>query len=434
MHQIDLSLTRELTKVEGSATLDVVIKDSKVEKCQFAITEYKRFYTQAMRGKPYKTVPQLLARICGTCSNAHLMCSIEACEHALGILPSRQTQLLKKLTMYGLNIRDHALHLYLFALPDMYGKDSFLSFDENDPEQHEILHDAFAIKGAGNYLSIIIAGRSVHALHPTIGGWLHFPKDEEIKEAITKLKDVRPAVLRTIERFAKSDFHFDRQTHFMALVANPFSYLEGRIISDTGLDIAESDFKNHLEHVVIPYSEASGYTFEGSSYMVGALARINLAKDSLHTNTKKDAAQVLTRFPSTNIFDNNLAQAIEILHCVDHTIEILENEKFTAEEIVKPQQTSGIGVGVIEAPRGTLYHRVEINDQGNIVEGEIVVPTGQNQINIEQDMKRLIEELLPQQPDKEKLQLELEKLIRAYDPCMSCASHFLTLNIEAKKS
>ncbi|KKS73753.1 MAG: Nickel-dependent hydrogenase [Parcubacteria group bacterium GW2011_GWA2_42_80] len=127
MHQIDLSLTKEITKVEGAATLDVVVKAGKVEKCRFAVTEYKRFYTQAMRGKPYKTVPQLLARICGTCSNAHLMCSIEACEHALGITPSRQTQILKKLTMYGLNIRDHALHLYLFSLPDMYGKDSFLS-------------------------------------------------------------------------------------------------------------------------------------------------------------------------------------------------------------------------------------------------------------------------------------------------------------------
>ncbi|HAO81306.1 TPA: hypothetical protein DCQ82_01095 [Candidatus Veblenbacteria bacterium] len=429
MHQIDLSLTKEITKVEGAATLDVVVKAGKVEKCRFAVTEYKRFYTQAMRGKPYKTVPQLLARICGTCSNAHLMCSIEACEHALGITPSRQTQILKKLTMYGLNIRDHALHLYLFSLPDMYGKDSFLSFDENDPEQHEILHDAFAIKGAGNFLSIIIAGRSVHALHPTIGGWLHFPKDEEIKEAIAKLKEVRFAVLRTIERFAKCDWHFDRKTHFMALTANPFSFLEGTIISDTGLKISEADFKDHLEHVVIPYSEASGYTFDGQSYMVGALARINLAKDSLHDNTKKDAAAALTRFPSTNIFDNNLAQAIELLHCVDHSIELLETEKFMAEEIVKPTRVSGIGVGVIEAPRGTLYHKVEINEQGNIVEGEIVVPTGQNQINIEQDMARLVEELLPQNPPQETIQLELEKLIRAYDPCMSCASHFLKLNI-----
>jgi len=432
MHQLDLTLTKELTKVEGAATLDVVVKGGQVEKCRFAVTEYKRFYTQVMRGKPYRTLPQLLARICGTCSNAHLMCSIEACEHALDITPSPQTQILKKLTMYGLNIRDHALHLYLFALPDQYGKDSFLSFDENDPEQHAILHDAFAIKAAGNFLAIIIAGRSVHALHPTIGGFLHVPTPAEVTEAITKLKEVRPAVLRTIDLFLRSPFKFDRKTHFMALTANPFSYLEGTIVSDTGLKIPEADFKKHLEHVVIPYSEASGYTFEGQSYMVGALARLNLAKDSLHADTKKDAAKALSHFPSTNIFDNNLAQAIEILHCVDHSIEILQREKFTLEPVVKPTRTSGTGVGVIEAPRGTLYHQVTIDAQGNAIEGEIVVPTGQNQINIEQDMARLVEELLPQNPSEEKIQLELEKLIRAYDPCMSCASHFLKLNIETK--
>ncbi len=360
------------------------------------------------------------------------MCSIEACEKALGIVASPQTQILKKLTMYGLNIRDHALHLYLFSLPDMYGKDSFLSFDEKDPEQHEILHDAFAIKAAGNYLSIIIAGRSVHALHPTIGGFMHVPTKDEVSEAIKKLTDVRAAALRTIDRFMKCPFKFDRQTHFMALVANPFSYLEGTIISDTGLKINEQDFKQHLQHVVIPYSEASGYTFDGSSYMVGALARLNLAKDSLHANTKRDAATALARFPSTNIFDNNLAQAIEILHCVDHSIELLEQTKFTKEEPAKSTKVSGVGVGVIEAPRGTLYHQVEIDDQGNIKNGEIVVPTGQNQINIEQDMARLIQELLPQNPSADKLQLELEKLIRAYDPCMSCASHFLTLKMSAK--
>ncbi|MFA4936828.1 MAG: nickel-dependent hydrogenase large subunit [Patescibacteria group bacterium] len=431
MHQVDLTLNKELTKVEGSAVLDIKITKGKIEHCRFGITEYKRFYTQAMRGKPYKTLPALLARICGTCSNAHLLCSIEACEHALGIKPSQQTQLMKKLTMYGLNIRDHALHLYLFVMPDMYGKDSFLSLDENDPEQHQILHDAFEIKAAGNYLSIIIAGRSVHAVNPAIGGWLKIPTAEEIKQAIKKLTAARSAVLRTVERFANCKFSFDRQTHFMALVANPFSYLEGKIISDKGDSIEEADFHNHLQHKVIPYSQASGYTFSGETYMVGALARINLAKDSLHTKTKASLTEVLKRFPSTNIFDNNLAQAIEILHCLDHSVEILENYSFNQEQPVPPTQIEGVGIGVIEAPRGTLYHKVIIDKQGVVTEGEIVVPTGQNQINIEQDMARLVEELLPTNPSADELQQELEKLIRAYDPCMSCASHFLKLNIDA---
>jgi coenzyme F420-reducing hydrogenase alpha subunit len=434
MHQIDLSLTKEITKVEGAATLDVLIKNNKVERCTFGITEFKRFYTQAMRGKSYRSLPSLLARICGTCSNAHLLCSIEACEHALGITPSKQSQIMKHLTMYGLNIRDHALHLYLFALPDMYGKDSFLSFDENDPEQHQILHDAFEIKAAGNYLSIIIAGRSVHAVNPTIGGFFKVPTKEEVAEAIAKLQHARPAVLRTIERFKNCTYTFDRKTKFMALVANPFSFLEGHIVSDKGDWIDEKDFREHLEHVVIPYSHASGYEFKGNSYMVGSLARMNLSKDTLHPKTKKSIPEVLAMFPSTNIFHNNLAQAVELLHCLDESIELLEKTSFVKEAPMQPTKKSGGGIGVIEAPRGTLYHKVIIGEDGNVIEGEIVVPTGQNQINIEQDMKRRLEEMLPQNPDKETIQLELEKIIRAYDPCMSCASHFLTLRIDQAPS
>lgn len=430
MHQVDLSLTKEITKVEGAATLDVKISNGKIEKCQFGITEFKRFYTQAIRGKPYVTLPALLARICGTCSNAHLICSIEACEHALGITPTAQSKTMKTLTMYGLNIRDHALHLYLFSLPDMYGKDSFLSFDEHDPEQHQILHDAFDIKAAGNFLSIIIAGRSVHAVNPTIGGFLKVPTADEVAQAIDKLEQVRPAVLRTIERFQNSTFTFDRKTKFMALVANPFNFLEGHIISDTGDYISEEEYRDHLEHVVIPYSHASGYQYKGASYMVGALARISLAKDTLNHRTQESAADALKLFPSTNIFHNNLAQAIEILHCVDGSLDLLKTTSFTKEKPVPPAQKSGTGIGVIEAPRGTLYHKVVIGEDGKVIEGEIVVPTGQNQINIEQDMARRIEELLPDHPDEDTLQLELEKLIRAYDPCMSCASHFLTLKVD----
>lgn len=430
MHLVNFTLNKEITKVEGSATLDVKIRNGKIERCQFGITEYKRFYTQAMRGKQYQTIPTLLARICGTCSNAHLMCSIEACEKAMGIQPSSQSMLMKKLTMYGLNIRDHALHLYLFVMPDMFGKDSFLEFDENNPKENQILHDAFAIKAAGNYLSIIIAGRSVHAMYPVVGGYVKVPTQDDINNAIKKLQEVRPAAVRTIERFANVPFSFDRQTSFMALVANPFSYLEGKIISDTGDLIEEKDYHNHLEHVVIPYSHASGYKFKDKSFMVGALARINLAKDSLHEKTRANAAEYLKRFPSTNIFDNNLAQAIEILHCIDHGIEILQNNKFKKESIVQPTSQEGIGVGVIEAPRGTLYHKYEIDKQGIVTSGDIIVPTGQNQINIEQDLARLIEELIPQEPTQDELQLELEKLIRAYDPCMSCASHFLKVRIE----
>lgn len=428
MHTLDITI-ENLTKVEGSASLELKVSNGKVEEVHFKTTEYKRFFTQAMQGKPIAAVPQLLARICGTCSNAHILCAVEACEHALGIQPSEQTMLLRYLTIYGLMIRDHALHLYLFVMPDIYGKDNFLDFDENKPEEHQFLHDAFSIKAAGNFLATLVAGRSVHAIHPTIGGFLHFPEKEGVQEAIKKLEAVRPAVLRLIKIFEELPWRFDRKTNYMALVPERFGFLNGQIKSSNGEVIAEENFRSHLEHIVLPYSQASAYKHEQESYMVGALARINLAKDLLYPHTQESAKTALALFPSTNIFHNNLAQAIEILHSVDDAIEILSGREFTPEPVITKPPQETVGVGVIEAPRGTLYHKVELGSDGIVKGGEVIVPTGQNQINIEEDIARLVEELLPTK-SKEEITFEIEKLIRAYDPCLSCAAHFLKIKWE----
>lgn len=433
MHTIDLTM-ESITKVEGAASLDLRVREGKVEYAHFGITEYKRFYTESMKGKPIIALPQLLARICGTCSNAHLLCSIESCEAALGITPTPQTMLLRELTMHGLMIRDHALHLYLFSMPDIYGKDAFLDFDENDPEQHQQLHDGFEIKSAGNYLATLISGRSVHAVNPTIGGFTKFPDQAGIDESIRKLQAARPAVLRLIATFEKQPFHFDRQTDFMAIIPENYGYLNGPIRTSRGEEIPESGYRDLLEHVVLPYSQASAYKYKGHSYMVGALARMNLAQDRLHPNTIASAASALKQFPSTDIFNNNLAQAIETLHSLDRSIEILKTTAFKPEPIIKVPYKAGTGVGVIEAPRGTLYHKVTIDDQGIVRSGEIVVPTGQNQINIEEDIYTIVNSLLPDQSlTREKIEFEIEKLIRAYDPCMSCGSHFLKVSWDKAK-
>lgn len=423
MHTFDLNLDH-ITKVEGSAGLEVRVKDNKVEHVHFKITEYKRFFTEAMKGKPITALPQLLARICGTCSNAHLMASIEACERALGIKPTEQTMLLRILTMYGLMIRDHALHLYLFSMPDLFGKDAFLDFDENDPEQHQLLHDAFEVKAAGNFLSTLVAGRSVHAVHPTIGGFLRFPEKAGIEEAIQKLESIRPAVLRLVDVFKKAPFHFDRETNYVALLPDRYGFLQGCIMTSKGECIPEEKFAEHFERVVLPYSQASAYKHEGEAYMVGSLARMNLAKDKLHPKTKEALGATLNLFPSTDIYYNNIAQGVEILHSIDDAIEILRSRQFNPEPVIKVPYREAVGVGVIEAPRGTLYHKVHVGADGVVKDGEIVVPTGQNQINIEKDIHQLVQELVPETP-KETIAFEIEKLIRAYDPCMSCAAHFL---------
>lgn len=431
MHQVadfDRLTINEITKVEGAAGVDVILKNGKVQDVKFGIKEFKRFYTTAMIDKPIVAIPQLLARICGTCSTAHLTAAIEAVEKSQGIVPSEQTRLLRKLTYHGLIIRDHALHLYLFSLPDIVGKDSLLGFDDNDPLEHQLLHDAFAIKAAGNHLGIMVAGRSVHAPYPVPGGFSHIPDNKEVPKLIKELQDVREAVLRGVEVFANSDFSLVRKTDYAALRTGGFDYLEGDLYDMNSLICKEKDYRDHLEHVVIPYSQASGYTFDGNVYRVGALARMNINRSGLHPNTLRDCREALKRFPSDDIFDTNVAQAIAILHSVDESIDILTNTTFHEEKPPHIVPKAGEGVGLVEAPRGALYHSVVVNDKGIITEGEVIVPTGQNQIAIEQDLGYFVENNL--HLSKETLSLELEKIVRAYDPCMSCASHFLTLNIE----
>ncbi len=428
MHNVDISLD-SIAKVEGHASLDLRIRDGKVDYVHYEIQEAKRFYTRAIEGKPLTAIPTLLSRICGTCSNAHLLCAIEACEAAIGLKPTEQTMLLRHLTQYGLNIRDHALHLYLFAMPDLYGKDNFLAFDENNEEEHQHLHDAFAIKAAGNYLAKIIAGRSVHGIYPAVGGFTHYPTNEETEEAIKKLEEVRPAVLRLIDTFKNCEFALDRNTNYMALVPEGnFWYQDGDIVTSKGERYNEKRIRELLEHVVLPYSTASAYTHKGETYMVGALARLNVAKDTLHDKTKETLGDTLDMFPSTNIFHNNLAQAIEILHSVDHAIELLQTNEIVEEERVKPEMKDGEGIGVVEAPRGTLYHKIHVGEDGIVKSGEVIVPTGQNQVNIEQDIIVLVERLLAEGVDQPQMEYEMEKLVRAYDPCMSCATHFLKVN------
>jgi coenzyme F420-reducing hydrogenase alpha subunit len=424
MHSFDITL-ENLTKMEGHANLDVKVRDGKVEDVELQITESQRFYEQAVRGQPIATAPQLMSRICGTCSIAHLTCCIEAIENAVGIQPTEQALIMKKLSMYGLMIRDHGLHLYFFSLPDLIGKDSILDFSEHDEKEHKLLHDSFDVKRAGNTLSTLVAGKAVHAPYPTVGGFLHMPDEEGIAKTIKELKYARPLVLGLADLFYQCNEKFERDTDFVALTTKDFSFVEGEVKSSRGICIREKDYLEHLIRIVIPYSQAPGFEFEGEEFMVGALARMNLNKGNLHPETKRSAAKYLKVFPSTNIFHNNLAQAIEVIHSIDHSIEMLENTKFRKEEIQKVNiKEESVGVGVIEAPRGTLYYKLAIGKAGKIKKANVIVPTAQNQINIEKDIAKLVQDSLDKLP-KEKIEFEIEKLIRAYDPCMSCASHFL---------
>lgn len=409
-----------VSKIEGHAGLEVTVRGGKVTDVQLKISESKRFYTQGIRGKPYHSLPQMVEHICGTCSIAHLTAATEAVENAIGAQPSEQTLRLRKLSLWGLNLRDHAMHLYLFCLPDLAGVDSVLELPES---RHQLLHDAFDVKAAGNLLCTHIIGATIHPNRAQVGRFSQIPDAAKTKEVIASLMAARPKVLALIDLFASADWKFERNTRFVSVTSPDFSYLGEQLCDSKGECIPRKNYFDHLQRIVIPYSQATGFKFDGKNYTVGALARLNLGKPHLHPDTRRDAAAALTRFPSKNIFDQNVAQAVEMLNAIDNATDALESTEFNKEDTPLPPAKEGTGIGVIEAPRGTLYYMLKVGADGKLVEGTLVIPTAQNQINIQDDIRLLVEQNLDK--DRHDLEHEIEKLIRAYDPCMSCATHFL---------
>lgn len=421
MHSDEINL-RDISKIEGHTHLEIKLRDEKVVSCKLKIDENKRFFTQAIVGLNYANVPTTMSRICGTCSSAHVLCSIEAIEKAFNLKVSEQTTRLRKLIINSSHLRDHAMHIYFFVLPDIFKKDSILDFSK---DEHSWIYDGLSVKDAGNYLSTIIGGRAVHPPNVVVGGFTEFPNKEEVKTAKEKLRKVREKIIRLLDLLCEKRVVFDRKTNFVALTDNDYNFLKGKLKDSTGKVIEEEDFGNYLQRFVLPYSKATAFEFRNNEYLVGALARVNLNKESLNPLTKKSARKYLRLFPSNNVFDNNIAQTIEMLHIIDSSLEMLKKEIKT-EELAEAKPGKSTGVGVIEAPRGTLYYRLDFDEAGNVVFADLCIPTQQNIFHIEENIARYTESILNK--PREEIKTEIEKMIRAYDPCMSCAAHFLKID------
>jgi coenzyme F420-reducing hydrogenase alpha subunit len=273
----------------------------------------------------------------------------------------------------------------------------------------------------------------VHAPYPQVGGFSKVPTNEEARKMAQQLSHAREHALEFADMFRDVMPLFERKTHFIALKNPNYEFIGGELCSTEGYCIPHGNFLEHLDRVVVPYSQATGFEFEGKEYMVGALARMNLNKDALHRNTKRDLSSMLPYFPSNNIYMNNLAQAIETVHCIDHAIEKLQTTDFKPEQYKTPPVKAGTGIGVIEAPRGTLYYSLKTDEKGNTEYINLVIPTAQNMVNIEKDMAKIVQDNLDVGRDKERISMEVERLVRAYDPCISCATHFLKLKIKEAK-
>lgn len=421
MHKNEHFSLHDITKIEGHANLEVELKAGIVERCEFRVTENHRFFESLVLGKNFEEIPLIVSRICGFCCFSHLNTAVKACEQALGVEVSEQAKLLRQVLMNMEHLKSHVLHLYMLVLPDYLGKESVLQFNE---KQHQYIHDALEIKKAATDVLMLIGARPYHAVTVRIGGFSGFPSKSELEKARKLLARARRKIFEAIELFAHfKNPVFERETRYAALSGSGYELMDGDIKISDGTVIPEENFLGHFEEKVVPYSTSKEFLFKGSEYMVGSLARINLNQKKLCPDAKKAIKDFKLKFPNFSPFFNNIAQAIEMLQCIDSTLEILGKIKIRKEPLPKIKPSSGKGLGVTEAPRGLLFHSYAIDATGLVKKAEIVVPTSQNNRNTEKDLIDFIPRLLDL--PKEKAELEIEKLIRAYDPCISCSTHFL---------
>ncbi len=424
MHTLDIDM-KNITKIEGHANLSLKVRNGAVEAVRFSPYENNRFFEKIIVGRHYSEAPGMVARICGFCSAAHLLTAIEACENALGIEVSDQTAKLRELLAIGGAIVSHSLHLYFLALPDYLKVSSALELSES---KHGLLHQALRIKKAGTTLQERIGGRALHMLSPCIGGFAKLPSKEDLLAAEKALEAARKDVLEAIGLFAslKPQLNYGRSCDYLAVAGKKYSLLYGNVFESSGVTIPAERYKRYLHEISVPYSTSKQVEFQGRSFMVGALARMNLNSSEMQRSVKKQVKKHGLEFPSQSPYDNNLAQAIELLQFVDSSLEIINGIKIRSEKPRQPaKHTTGMrtGVAISEAPRGTLFHEYALNSSGRIANAHIIVPTSQNSRRIEDDLRGFVPKILHK--PKREIVLDIEKLIRAYDPCISCATHFL---------
>jgi coenzyme F420-reducing hydrogenase alpha subunit len=382
-----------------------------------------------LKGRKCYEAPEITARICGICSCIHTVCSIQAVEHALGIKPTEQTKMLRNLLVLGERIRSHAAHLYFLALPDYLGYESALAMSSKYKNE---VSRALKLTKLGNEVLSVVGGRDMHPVSVQVGGMLKLPEQEQIDILRRKLQDIQVDAIATAKLFIKIKVpKFEKETEYFSLYDGSHDpTLYGDLVSQSN-KFKKEEYAKYIEEYHEPYSSANFVVKKDKRYMVGSLARLNNNYRFLSKNAKKLVHDAKIKFPIKNPFMNNLSQAIEMVHSVDRAIEICRKLKIEEEEPVELKFSKSHGIGIVEAPRGILIHDYEINEKGCITKANLITPTCQNLLNIQEDIRDYLPSLL-KLPEK-KIVLEIEKLIRSYDPCFSCSSHFLRVKWEKKR-
>jgi coenzyme F420-reducing hydrogenase alpha subunit len=418
-----------LARVEGEGALTVTIRDGKVRNAQLRLFEPPRFFEAFLRGRAYTEAPDVTARICGICPVAYQMSAVHAMEDALGITIDGPIRDLRRLLYCGEWIESHGLHIYMLHAPDFLGYEGAIEMAKDHPE---LVQRGLAMKKAGNELMTVLGGREIHPINVRVGGFYKTPRKSDLLPLRDPLERARDIALETVRWTATLDIPDVHRDYEMVALRHPAEYPlnEGRIVSSLGLDIAARDYDAHFEEIHVPHSTAlqSRRKGTGTTYLVGPLARYSLNYDRL-TPTARDAAKAAGLGPTcNNPYQGIIVRAVETLYACEEALRILGAYEEPDRPSVPVEPRAGSGYAATEAPRGLLYHGYRLDREGTILSAQIVPPTAQNQPTIEEDLMTFLNDWIDLPDDA--LRHRCEQTVRNYDPCISCATHFLDLRVD----
>ena len=421
--------TDYLARVEGEGAMYVKLDGREVAEVKLRLYEPPRFFEAFLRGRSYKEVPDITARICGICPVAYQMSSARAMENACGVrIDEGPIRDLRRLLYCGEWIESHSLHVYMLHAPDFLGYPGAI---EMARDHREIVEQGLQMKKAGNALMTEVGGREVHPINVRVGGFYRAPTRAELRALIDPLERARESALATVRWTSTLEFPDVQLEPEHVGLADPDDYPidRGRIVSDRGLDIAPAEFDEHIVEEHVEHSTALHARLrERGSYLTGPLARYSLAASALRPLAREAARDAGLGAACGNPFQSIVVRAVELVQVTDEALALIDAYERPDAAAVEVEPRRAVGHGATEAPRGLLYHRYEIDENGTILDARIVPPTSQNQRVIEEDLRAVVERSVDLSDAD--LTLRCEQAIRNHDPCISCSTHFLDLTVD----
>lgn len=418
-----------LTRVEGEGGLYVQLDGDEIRDVKLSIYEPPRFFEAFLQGRKLEEVPDITARICGICPVAYQMSAVHALESALGVTITPEIRRLRRLLYCGEWIESHSLHMHLLHAPDFLGYHGVADMAAHFPDEAK---RGLRLKKHGNELLEVLGGRAIHPINVAVGGFYRAPKRDQLIKLLPDFEWGLEAAVEATEWVATFAFPAFTRPYEMVALHHPDEYAmnEGQVASTNGLSIDVRDYEQHFEERHVEHSTALHSVRQGTdtSYHVGPLARVNLNYEQLSPRARQLADELDIDWPCWNPFQAIVARGIELVHAYEEAIGIIQDYRPLRPSRIEYTHHAGFGCAATEAPRGLIYHRYEVDRDGKIQFAKIVPPTSQNQQQIEEDLRDWLPRIIVD--DDQQTALDCERLIRCYDPCISCSTHFLKLTID----